>query len=843
MSSDFYLGKLVDPKTGDKTDDRLEYDPDDLTTHAVIVGMTGSGKTGLCLDLMEEAGLNEVPAIMIDLKGDITNAVLHFPDLAPADFEPWINRDEAKRSGKSVAEAAEGTANLWRNGLADWEIGPERIKKLKDTTQFSIYTPGSDAGLPVSILSSLAAPDLPWSGNEEPLREQIGGTVTALLSLTGMSDIDPVRSREHILLSNIFEHAWSHGNDLDLGELIMQVQNPPFEKLGVFDIKQFFPDKDRFDLAIQLNNILAAPAFQSWIKGAPLDIQSMLYMPDGQPRHTIFYLAHLNEAERMFFVALLYGAVETWMRKQSGTSSLRAIVYFDEIFGYLPPIGNPPSKEPMLRMLKQARAFGVSMVLATQNPVDVDYKALSNAGTWFVGKLGTEQDKARLLDGLESAMANSGALDRREYDKLISGLGKRVFLLRNVHEKAPVTFQTRWAMNYLAGPMTRNQLPALNKLAGADRVASLGTAAAPSGRAAAGAAAASVAAESSPAAAAQPTTVKLPGSRTRPAVPGRVAEYYLPVTLDLDEAVDAARSRISRRAESVGILYRPIILAQADVRYNDRKYGVQMEKFFTALVPDPDRRGMIRWEDYVNPNLEPIDDRKLDRGPERDAHFSELEAPFSESKALTAMKKDLVDWVYREAEIKIKANEQLKVYAAPDMGDEEFEKACAEAARKEALAEYEKVSKALDRKIASIEKKIAKEKRELEEDEAELAGRRREEGMKHVETVFGMLMGRKRSLSSSMSKRRMTSRAKAAVEESQDEIVALQKELEALEDEKDEAVDALEEKWMDIAEEVTEIGISPYKKDIHVDLFGIAWLPYHVADDDGNLEEIPAYPV
>ncbi|MEM7802355.1 MAG: hypothetical protein AAF633_24395, partial [Chloroflexota bacterium] len=362
MSSDFYLGRIVDPKSGENTDENLMYDPDDLNTHAVIVGMTGSGKTGLCLDLMEEAGLNKVPALMIDLKGDITNAVLHFPGLSADDFEPWINPDEAKRSGKSVREAAQRTADLWRNGLAGWDIGPERIQKLKDTIQFSIYTPGSDAGLPVSILSSLAAPDIGWSGNEEVLREQIGATVTALLGLIGMNDIDPVRSREHILLSNIFEHAWSQRKDLDLGELIMQVQNPPFEKLGVFDIKMFFPDKERFDLAIQLNNILAAPSFQSWIQGAPLDVEKMLYMPDGQPRHTIFYLAHLNEQERMFFVTLLYGAVETWMRRQKGSGALRAIVYFDEIFGYLPPIGNPPSKEPMLRMLKQARAFGVSMV-------------------------------------------------------------------------------------------------------------------------------------------------------------------------------------------------------------------------------------------------------------------------------------------------------------------------------------------------------------------------------------------------------------------------------------------------------------------------------------------------
>ncbi len=337
-----------------------------------------------------------------------------------------------------------------------------------EAAHFAIYTPGSDAGIPVSILASLKAPPIPWSDNREILLEKISGTVTALLGLVGLTDIDPVRSREHILLANIFENAWSQGRDLTLSELILQTQSPPFEKLGVFEVNTFFPEKDRFELAMLLNNIMAAPSFQTWIEGQPLDVSSLLYGPDGRPRHSVFYIAHLNDAERMFFVTLLFSAVETWMRTQTGTSSLRALVYFDEIFGYLPPTANPPSKQPMLRMLKQARAFGVGLMLVTQNPVDVDYKALSNAGTWFIGKLQTDQDKQRLLDGLEGAAAG---LDRGAYDRMISNLGKRVFLLHNVHEKRPVLFQTRWAMNYLTGPLTRIQIPALNQMAGAGIVA------------------------------------------------------------------------------------------------------------------------------------------------------------------------------------------------------------------------------------------------------------------------------------------------------------------------------------------------------------------------------------
>ncbi|NPA92633.1 MAG: DUF87 domain-containing protein, partial [Chloroflexi bacterium] len=322
----FYLGNIYDLEAGEVTDQPVLYDPDDLTTHAFVVGMTGSGKTGLCIDLLEEAALQGIPALLIDPKGDITNALLHFPELRPEDFAPWINPDEARREGKTVEEVAEATANLWRNGLAKWGIGPDRIRALTESAHFAVYTPGSDAGIPISILASLKAPDIPWEGNREILLEKIQGTVTALLGLVGMDNVDPVRSREHILLSNIFQHAWQQGKDLTLAELILQTQNPPFDKLGVFDLETFFPADERAELAMLLNNILAAPTFQTWLTGQPLDIPSLLYAPDGKPRHSVFYLAHLSDQERMFFVTLLFAAVETWMRTQPGSDALRAIL-------------------------------------------------------------------------------------------------------------------------------------------------------------------------------------------------------------------------------------------------------------------------------------------------------------------------------------------------------------------------------------------------------------------------------------------------------------------------------------------------------------------------------------
>ena len=811
----FFLGKET------KSDENILYDPDDLTTHAVVVGMTGSGKTGLCIDLLEEAALNNIPALMIDPKGDITNTLLHFPELLPADFQPWINADEARRDGKTAEQAAEDTAKLWSGGLKKWGIGKERIQALADSADFAVYTPGSDAGIPVSILSSLQAPDIPWDGNEELLREKISGTATALLGLVGMDDIDPVQSREHILLANLFENAWSQGNDLDLGELIMQTQSPPIKKLGVFEMDKFFPEKERFELAMLLNNILAAPTFQSWIEGQPLDIEQLLYGKDGKARHSVFYIAHLNDAERMFFVTLLYAAVETWMRSQSGSNSLRAIMYFDEIFGYMPPVANPASKMLMLRMLKQGRAFGVAQVLVTQNPVDLDYKGLSNTGTWMVGKLQTERDKERLLDGLEGATYGSKP-DRKTMDKLISALDKREFLLHNVHEKKPAVFRTRWAMNYLTGPLTRTHIPALNELVGAEatRITK------PKGK--------------SKSSAKKQTAGKTSGSvsATRAAVPTGVDEYFLPNNLTLAQAYKTVGAVQPADAKTQGMTYKPFLLAQADIRYLQRKYGLDYEEKRTALVADADKRGVARWEDYAS---EPIEPRDLDRSPAAGSQFSGLEAPLSEAKLIKSMEKDFVEWAYREAEVQVWANVDLKTYAGPEVGEGEFRKQCSEAASEKRDAEIKKLKTKYKTKIASVKKKLSREQRELSEDEQELSQRKLEELGTHAENLFGLLSGSKRRVSSSLTKRRMTSTAKADVEESIDTIAELEHDMAELAEDIEATIDEIEARWAEVAADITQLAVNPLKKDILVELFGVAWMPYHVVEAGGRTEELAGY--
>jgi hypothetical protein len=457
----FYLGRPWDPEARKAKPGLVLYDSKDLVTHAVCVGMTGSGKTGLCLALLEEAALDGIPALVIDPKGDLANLMLTFPDLRPEDFLPWIDEDDARRKGLEPADYARQQAERWTTGLAEWGQDGARIRRLREAVDIAIYTPGSEAGIPVSMLGSFAAPPPAIRADGELLRERVGGTATSLLALLG-TDADPVKSREHILISTILDAAWREGRDLDLAGLIQAIQAPPVSRVGVLDLESFYPSKDRFALALSLNNLLASPEFAAWTKGEALDVGRMLRTPEGKPRIAICSIAHLGDAERMFFVSLALNQMLAWTRAQSGTTSLRAILYMDEIFGYFPPVANPPSKLPLLTLLKQARAFGVGVVLATQNPVDLDYKGLANAGTWFVGRLQTERDKARVLEGLEGAAADAGArFDKSRMDEILAGLGNRIFLMNNVHDDGPEVFETRWAMSYLRGPLTRAQIKTL----------------------------------------------------------------------------------------------------------------------------------------------------------------------------------------------------------------------------------------------------------------------------------------------------------------------------------------------------------------------------------------------
>ena len=838
----FYLGKEYDLKARQLKDVQVNYDSRDLTTHAVCVGMTGSGKTGLCIDLLEEAALDGVPAIIIDPKGDITNLLLTFPDLRPEDFQPWVNPDDAQRKGMTVDDFAAKTANDWRIGLASWEEGPDRIEALKNAADFTIYTPGSEAGLPVSILASFKAPNLDWDTETETLRDRIQGTVSALLGLVGI-DADPVRSREHILLSNILENAWRAGQDLDIAKLIMAVQKPPFRQVGVFDVDTFFPEKDRFGLAMTLNNIIASPSFGAWMSGEPLDIGAMLHTPAGKPRHSIFYIAHLSDAERMFFVTILLEQIISWMRAQPGTTSLRALLYMDEVFGYFPPTANPPSKRPMLTLMKQARAFGVGVMLTTQNPVDLDYKGLTNAGTWFIGKLQAERDKARLMEGLEGALSSAGVyVDTNELDKTIASLDIRVFLMHDVNLKAPVIFQTRWAMSYLRGPLTRQQI----KLMMAPRKAAAASAAAAND---------TTAAAASGAAAATARTIAAPAApeglvAQPPVLPPGSKQVYLPVTLTESQSVRAIADRIGGAvtATEKRLVYEPALIGFATVRFVDRKLAIDESQDLTFLIPGGTGDKLISWKDATPLKLDP---RDLAGAPEQDAFFAaDIPQGATNAKALSSLTGDLADELYRTQGYELAYNPTLKLYGRPGESERDFRVRCDQLAREQRDAAVDKLKAKYETQLDRIQEKQAREQQDLAEAKATYKGRETEEVLSGIETVagmFGLFGRRKKSLSSAATKRRLTSAAHADIAASEADIARLQAQVEDVKSQMEQDANTLTEQWTTAAADIQKTKITPKKTDIDVQMVALAWAPnweitYEDARGRARTDVVPAYP-
>lgn len=848
----FYLGAEYDLATGARLDVPVNYDARDLTTHAVCVGMTGSGKTGLCVGLLEEAALDRVPAILIDPKGDITNLLLQFPELRPEDFQPWINVDDARRKEQTVEEYAEKTAGSWQNGLADWGIDGERIRALLDTVDYTIFTPGSDAGVSVNIMGSLAAPALNFDENAELIRERISGTVSALLGLVGIKS-DPVRGTEAILLSNIFEHYWRNGEDMDLPKLIMAIQEPPVRQIGVFDVDTFFPQKDRFGLAMAFNNLMAAPTFKSWLEGEPLDINSLFFTAEGKPRHSVFYIAHLSDSERMFFVTLLLEALVTWMRGQSGTTSLRSLLYFDEIFGFFPPSAEPSSKRPLLTLLKQARAFGLGVVLVTQNPVDIDYKGLTNAGTWFIGKLQAERDKERVLSGLKGAIAEAGRSDKTDFDTLISKLGSRVFLMHNVHADGPVVMNTRWVHSYLRGPLTR---PQVRELMAPRRAAAAATpVAAPTPTVAVSDAA--PVPTPAPAATATPDPQPEPArqapvgySDVAPTLDPDVDQAFLQVDLSEDAAINALRDQGATVNKLLGVqlLYEPVIYAAATVSFYDRKrnFTKQSDRLMLAAAPG---RGNVEWDRVDEVALRP---RDLDRGPlklsgEQGPYFASVPEEINSARELKSVANDLSDWLYYNSSFQVTVHNELGEFWHPDESEREFKARLQQAAREKRDADVDKLTDKFEREVDKLQERLSKEERALASDKAKWENRRLEEWTSAGESVLGYFLGRssRRALSSAMSKRRMTSQAQMAIQESEAAIEKLKGDIAKLDAELKEQTDQITVHYAELMDELATEEIKPRRTDVNVQMVALAWAPYwHIRFDDGLRERdgsVPAY--
>ena len=807
----FYLGKAYDMAAAKPKDEPVLYDSKDLNTHAVIVGMTGSGKTGLGITLLEEAAIDGIPALVIDPKGDLANLLLTFPNMQAADFRPYVEKDEAMRKGMSQDDFAADRAKLWKNGLADWDQTPERIQRFRDAADVVVYTPGSDAGLPLTILKSMEAPSQAVLQSNDAMREQVAAAVSGLLTLLGIN-ADPLRSREHILLSNIVDHAWRAGRNLDMGQLIREIQQPPFKQIGIMDVESVFPSADRLALAMTVNNVLASPGFRAWTQGDPLHIQNLLYSPSGKPRLCILSIAHLTDAERMFFVTILLNEVISWMRSQQGSSSLRALLYMDEVFGYLPPTANPPSKVPMLTLLKQARAYGVGLVLATQNPVDLDYKALSNAGTWFLGRLQTERDKMRVLDGLEGASTAAGArFDRGTIEKTLSGLGNRVFLMNNVHEDAPVVFQTRWSLSYLRGPMNREQLsrlmaPVKEAQAAAGPVAaSLGTSSA------------APVAESSGA---------VPAVRTAAASPVETADSMHPILPAEIRQVFANATR------SGTILYRPALLGQAKIHYVDSKSGTDSWENIAQVVPLGDEVPGDPWE-----GSQAVDPAGLDVAtePVEGARFTPLLPGLAQAKWYKTWAAGLKNYAYRESARKLFFCPPLKVYAEPGETEGAFRARLSHDAREQRDIEIEKLRKKYASKIATLEDRIRRAGLKVDQEKAQASNATTNAAVSFGASILGALFGRKLASSTNIGKAATGMRAatraseqRADVARAEDNQKALQKDLDALNEELESQMETIKEENAVDNLEITTIELKPRKSDTMVDGVTLLWLPYAV---------------
>jgi phage terminase Nu1 subunit (DNA packaging protein) len=786
----FYLGKGYDLEKDKLTEELILYDSKDLTTHAVIIGMTGSGKTGLGIGLLEEAAIDKIPVIAIDPKGDLGNILLTFPGLSGEDFAPWIDPQEAAKDGSTVAQYGENQARLWKKGLADWGQTPDRIQRLRDSVDMAIYTPGSAAGLPISVLKSFTAPPAQIRGDGDLYRERILSTATSILALLDIEG-DPLTSREHILIANILQHRWDEAQDLDLPGLIAAIQQPPIERVGVMDINSFFPPKERVALAMRINNLLAAPGFGVWMEGEPMDAGRLLYTSSGQPRVSVVSIAHLSDSERMFFVTMLLNEVISWMRRQPGTGSLRAILYMDEIFGYLPPIANPPSKTLFLSLLKQARAYGVGLVLATQNPVDLDYKGLSNTGTWFIGRLQTERDKARVMDGLEGVAAGQ-EFDKQKMERILAGLGKRRFLLHNVHETAPAVFGTRWVMSYLSGPLTRDQIK--NIMAG--RTATVVTAP-------------------------EPTTSepgKLEGGRSNPPIlPPSVSQYYLPV--------------LRRSKNNADLIYHAQLIGAADVGYSSARYKVNTERRIVALTEIIDDPLPVDWEDGA---VIEVDPDELESSGIEEAVYGEIATPAMNEKNYGDWKKLFMRWIRNAHALTLYRSPTYKAVSKPSESEGDFRARLQVLAHEKRDIATGKLRKKYDAKVTTLENRLMRAQQRIATEEAQSKQTKLDAAIAVGAAVLGAFLGRKRvsaatatKVGSAVKRAGRLSKETGDVARARETAQAVGKQLQELNREFENELADLDTSFDAQAEALDEIIIKSKMTDVHVHLLGVAWVPYY----------------
>lgn len=737
-----YLGKELDMATGGPSQQPFLYKNKDMTTHGIIIGMTGSGKTGLGIGLIEEAIMDNVPSIIIDPKGDMGNLLLTFPECRAEDFMPWVDPSEAARKEMTVEQYAAVTAETWKNGLAAWDQDPARIATLRAKTDMTIYTPGSSAGVPVSVLSSFAAPATEVLGDIDTLNSLVNSTTTSLLALVDISG-DPLQSREHILLSSLLLHFWRAGQDVSMESLIGGIVNPPFEKVGVFSLDTFYPQGQRMSLAMSLNNILASPTFSSWTQGVPLDIQRILYTEEGTPRTAIFSIAHLSETERMFFVTMLLNQFIGWMRRQQGSSSLKALLYMDEIFGYFPPTANPPSKKPMLLLLKQARAFGIGVVLATQNPVDLDYKGLSNIGTWFVGRLQTRQDQDRVVDGIVGA--SGGELDAAKVKRLLADMKGRQFLLNSAHLEEPLLFETRWVMSYLKGPISQSDIKRLMS----QKAAVTGS---PENRQQE-----------------QTSSSSMDGSLSvhPPVLSGSIDQLYHMQNVVRDD-----------------ICFEPWLAARASLRFYNAKRNIE-------VVEEIDLRQYLT-PDFLRPQWESAEegsyplDECVANAPDGSSYYP-LPGALSQLKNFRSLEKDFADHLYQNRSLELLRMRGTDFESRPKESPGDFKIRFSDWLREQKEESVDKLREKYAAKQQRLEQQLGRALDRLEKEKVDVRTKTTDSIISFGVAVVGAFFGRKAISASTIGKAATGMRSvgrvakeKSDVKRVEDDVLEIQKELEDL---------------------------------------------------------------
>ena len=780
----FYFGKEVDPKTLEITDNLLLYKSQDFTTHGVIIGMTGSGKTGLGIGIIEEATLDKIPSIVIDPKGDMGNLLLAFPDLKPEDFEEWIDPDEAQNKGMDPKSYAAEVASSWENGLKSFYQDKNRIKLYKDNADFTIYTPGSSAGIPLSVLSSFDVPSEDILDDPDTFSSIINSTVMGLLVLIDLK-ADPLSSKEYMLLATIFSYFWKKKKGLTLEELIGYIASPPFEKVGVLNLKIFYPQNERLKLAMLLNNVLASPGFSIWTEGEPLDIQKLLYTREGNPKVSILSIAHLDTAQRMFFVTLFLNKYISWMRQQKGTPSLRTILYMDEIFGFFPATSNPPSKNPMLILLKQARAYGVGVVLATQNPVDLDYKGLSNIGSWFLGRLQTKQDKDRVMDGLIKDSADS--LSKSEIGSLLSNMKKRTFLLKSAHLDHLSLFQTRWVLSYLRGPLSKPEIKKLmaekNKLLNERE------------------------AEDEKSSLQEDSTIS-EKTASLPLISDKIQQYFLDNSPYHEE-----------------IIFEPKILLKGKIRFYSESKGIDEKEEVFLKLPINENTTEINFEKGMPTN----DDVSLydTRSPEN-AKFYPLPFFIEEMKDFNTVENEFKDSLSRTKRLDLYTSKEFKLLSQPGEDLSSFKLKILELLRERKDEEVDKLRVKFKGKEEILQKKYNRLLEKLGKEETDTKTATTESVLSLGATLLGAFLGRTKvgNLSSGMTGLRRANRIfkeKKDVSLVKNQIEELTKDIEKLEGELNEKIVEISDKLNIDNYEIETLSLQPRKTDISNIYVSLLW--------------------